>query len=68
MSMQNWRENSDRVKLNYWEKNLSQCHFVHRRSYRDRPGIEQGPQRLEAGDTPFTVSLYIYKDSVRTAQ
>jgi len=28
MSMEQWRNDTDRGKLKYWEKNLSQCHFV----------------------------------------
>jgi len=27
-------------KQEYWEENLSQCHFVYRKSQLDRPGIE----------------------------
>jgi hypothetical protein len=29
MSLQQWRNGTDRVKPNYWEKKLSQCHFFH---------------------------------------
>jgi hypothetical protein len=28
------------LKLKYWEKNVSQCHFVHHKSYLDWSGIE----------------------------
>jgi hypothetical protein len=27
--MEQWWNDTDRVKLKYWEKNMSQCHFVH---------------------------------------
>jgi hypothetical protein len=36
-----WNE-IDRGKPKYSGKNLSQCHFVHRKSHMDRPGIELG--------------------------
>jgi hypothetical protein len=38
-----------RGKPKYSGKNLSQCHFVHHKSQIDRPGIEPGPPRREAG-------------------
>jgi hypothetical protein len=40
----------DRGKPKYSEKNLSQCHFDHHKSHMDRPGIEPGCLRWEAGD------------------
>jgi hypothetical protein len=43
-----WNE-IDRGKPNYSGKNLSQCYFVHHKSHIDRPGIEPGPPRMEAG-------------------
>jgi len=27
-------------KLQYWKKNLSQCHFVPQKSHMDRPGVK----------------------------
>jgi hypothetical protein len=43
-----WNE-TDRGKPKYSWKNLSECHFVYRKSHMDRPGIEPGPPRWEAG-------------------
>jgi len=37
-------------KPKYAERDLSQCHFVHHSSHTDRPEIEPGPPRWEAGD------------------
>jgi len=28
MRMVDWRNDSDKGQLNYWEKSLSSCHFV----------------------------------------
>jgi hypothetical protein len=44
-----WNE-IDRGKPKYSGKNLSQFHFVHHKSRKDRPGIEPWPPRWEAGD------------------
>jgi len=35
---------TDREKLEYLEKNLSQCNFVHNKSHRDQPGTRLHPQ------------------------
>jgi len=50
MSMEHWRNDTDRGKLQDWETNLSQCPFEHHNSQMDGPGIETGPQRWQAGE------------------
>ena len=40
MGMQHWWNDTDRGKLKYWERNLSQCHFVQHKSHMDWLGIE----------------------------
>jgi hypothetical protein len=37
-------------KPKHLEKNLSQCHFVHRKSDMDWPGRETGPRQWQTGD------------------
>jgi hypothetical protein len=44
-----WND-TDRGKLKYWEKNLSQRHSVHHKSHMDWPRIEPGPPWKVAGD------------------
>jgi len=46
MGMEHWWNGTDRGKLKYWERNLSLCHFVHRKSHIDLPGFEFEPPRL----------------------
>jgi hypothetical protein len=48
--MEHWWNGIYRGKPKYSEKNLSQCHFVHHKFHMNRPGIEPGPPRREAGD------------------
>jgi hypothetical protein len=38
--MEHWWNGTDRGKLKYWNKNLSQCHFIHYKSYTDLSGNE----------------------------
>jgi len=38
------------VDRSAWARNLSQCHFVHRKSHIDWLGIELGAARSEDGD------------------
>jgi hypothetical protein len=35
MSVEHWWNDTDRGKLKYWEKNLSQCYFDHHKSDMD---------------------------------
>ena len=41
--MEQWQNDSDRGKLQYAEKILSQCHFVTHKFYVECPGIISGP-------------------------
>jgi len=39
MGMEQWWNGTDRGKPEYWEKNLSQCHFAHHKVLMDWYGI-----------------------------
>jgi hypothetical protein len=45
-----WWNYTDRRKVKIWQKNLSQCHFVHHKSHKDWPG----PRRLTAWATALS--------------
>jgi hypothetical protein len=51
--VQHWRNDSDRGKPKYWEKNLSQCHSARQKSHMNWPGIETEPVK---GDMSATSS------------
>ena len=40
MSMENWRNDTDRGKRKYSEKHLSQCHFAYKNFHRAGLGVE----------------------------
>jgi hypothetical protein len=43
LSMEHWWNYIDRGKLKYWERNLSQCHFVHQKRDLKWTGMEPAP-------------------------
>jgi len=45
MSMEQWWNDTDRGKQEYWEKTLSRCQFLQQKSYIDLPSIEPGLPR-----------------------
>jgi hypothetical protein len=49
MGLEQWWNDTDGGKPKYWERNLSQRHFVHQKYHMDRPGIETGPPSGEDG-------------------
>ena len=46
----NYGNDTDRRKLNYWDKYLANCHFVHHKFDMVWSGIEPVSSRKEAGD------------------
>jgi hypothetical protein len=66
MNMEQWWNDSGRVKPKNSEKSLPQYHFVHQKSHMDRPGREPGPPRWErpatnrlSHGTAFKNKLYL---------
>ena len=47
MHLEQWLNDTDKGKQNYWEKMLSQCHFVHHKSHTE---TQSHTPRFEAGD------------------
>jgi len=50
MRMEPWCNDTHRRNPKYWEKNLSQCHFVYHKSHKDLPEIYSGLREGEAGN------------------
>jgi len=48
--MEQWRNDTYRVKPKHSYRNLSECHLVQHKSHRDWPGIESGSPRCQAVD------------------
>ena len=42
MGMEHWWNGTDRGKLKYWERSLSQCHFVHHQPHMYWTGTKPG--------------------------
>jgi hypothetical protein len=49
----------------YSGKTVSQCHFVHHKSHKDRPQIESGPPLRKALSTSRYLSLLPYTKLLR---
>jgi hypothetical protein len=48
MNMERWRNDTDKTKPTYSEKNLPHCHYVDDKPHVDWPKIERGAPREEA--------------------
>jgi hypothetical protein len=46
--MENWWKDADRGRPKHWEKNQSQCYYVHHKLHMDWPGIEPRSLYLQA--------------------
>ena len=49
LNMEHWWSDTD-IKLQYFKKNLSQCHFDHHKSHIEWPGTKPGPPQWQAGN------------------
>jgi len=62
MGMEHWWNGTDRGKLKYWDRNLSQCHRVHHKCHTDWPGIESGLPRLKlATSRPYLTDSRVHR-------
>jgi len=48
MSMEHWFIDTEDIKPKYWEKNVSQCNFLHHNFHTECHGIENESVRSEA--------------------
>jgi hypothetical protein len=53
MTIGHWRNDIDRRKQKYSDKNLSQYHLVDYKFHINWPGTEHVPPRYQAGDLSF---------------
>jgi len=57
MGMERWWNDTDRGKLNCWERNLLECHFVYHKLHKNSPEIELGPPLRESCDLKTAINL-----------